>query len=86
MISAHIDMCEFRRLFAFARSGIGRLSPHARMTIERLAEGVEEDVLASYLAPAIAAPNGRSRLNKDELARVYGSSSPSRIRHLSDHL
>ena len=79
--SAHIDMGEFRRLFAFALSGTIRLSPPARATIERLAEGVDED-----LAIAVAALQGRNRPDEDELARVYGSSSPGRIRRLLDHL
>nr|WP_322842762.1 ATP-binding protein [Qipengyuania citrea] len=86
VVSAHIDMGEFRQLFAFALSGTGRLSPPARATIERLAEGVEEDVLAPYLTIAVAALHGRNRPNEDELARVYGSSSPGRIRRLLEHL
>jgi|TARA_R100000049_G_C1947820_1_gene93716 hypothetical protein len=73
------------RLFAFALSGTGKLSSPARATIERLAEGVEEDVLAPYLAIAVAALHGRNRPDEDELARVYGSSSPGRIRRLLDH-
>jgi len=86
VVSAHIDMTEFRPLFAFALSGIGRLSLTARATIEQLAEGVDEDVLAPFLAIAVAALHGRSRPDEDELARVYGSSSPGRIRRLLDHL
>ncbi len=86
VVSAHIDMAEFRRLFAFALSGAGRLSANARATIEHLAEGVDEDVLAPYLAIAVAAVHGRNRPDEDELARVYGSSSPGRIRRLLEHL
>ncbi|MAN13969.1 MAG: hypothetical protein CL945_04575 [Dinoroseobacter sp.] len=58
----------------------------ARSTIERLVESVEEDVLAPYLTIAVAALHGRSRPDEDELARVYGSSSPGRIRRLLHHL
>lgn len=86
VVTAHIDMTGFRRLFAFALSGIGRLSPTARATIEQLAEGVDEDVIAPFLALAVAALRGRTRPDEDEQARVYGSSSPGRIRRLLDHL
>jgi hypothetical protein len=86
VVSAHIDMVEFRRLFAFALSGTGGLSATARATIEHLAEGGDEDVLAPYLTIAVAALHGRNRPDEDELARVYGSSSPGRIRRLIDHL
>lgn len=79
-------MGEFRRLFAFALSGTGGLSAPARATIERLAEGVKEDVLAPYLTIAVAALHGRNRPDEDELARVYGSSSQGRIRRLLEHL
>lgn len=54
--------------------------------IERLAEGAEADVLAPYLTIAVPALHGRSRPDEDELARVYGSSSPGRMRRLLEHL
>lgn len=63
-----------------------RLPASAREAIEGLAEGVDEDVLAAYLAVAVAAFRGRTKPNEDELARVYGSSLPGRIRRLLDHL
>lgn len=84
--SAHIDMIQFRRLFAYASSGLDRLEPGKRETIEELAQAVPEDVLAPYLTLAVNAALGRTAPDEDELARAYGSSSPSRIRRLLDHL
>ena len=86
VVSAHIDMVEFRRLFAFAVAGVGELAPPAREALAGLARDVDEDVLAPYLAIAVAAIQGRTKPDEDELARVYGSSSPGRIRRLLDHL
>ena len=84
--SAHVDMVEFRRLFAFASAGLHDLQPPKREAIEGLAENVPDDVLAPYLALAVAAAQGRSTPDEEELARVYGSSSPSRIRRLLEHM
>ena len=84
--SVHVDMLRFRRLFAFASAGLDRLAPSARDVIEALSENVPEDVLAPYLAIAVAAAQGRTAPDEEEVARVYGSSSPSRIRRLLDHL
>ena len=84
--SAHVDMALFRRLFAFACAGLDRLDADRRAVVERLAESVEDDVLAPYLAICVAAAQGRSAPDEDELARVYGSTSPGRIRRLLDHL
>ena len=84
--SAHVDMMQFRRLFAYASSGLDRLEAGKRETIEELAQAVPEDVLAPYLTLAVNAALGRTAPDEDELARAYGSSSPSRIRRLLDHL
>ena len=84
--SAHVDMMQFRRLFAFASAGLDRLTEAQRTAVERLAQGVEDDVLAPYLTIAAAAAEGRSAPDEEELARVYGSSSPGRIRRLLEHL
>ena len=84
--SAHIDMMAFKRLFAIASAGLGRLGDAQRSAVEQLAETVSDDVLAPYLAIAAAAAEGRSAPDEDELARVYGTSSPGRIRRLLEHL
>jgi hypothetical protein len=84
--SAHVDTMLFRRLFAFACARLDRLDDAQRAAVERLAENVEDDVLAPYLAICVAAAQGRSAPDEAELARVYGSSSPGRVRRLLDHL
>jgi hypothetical protein len=84
--SAHIDLTRFRRLFAFALSGLDRIAPDTRSTIAAAAEGVEDDLLAPYLAILIAAHTARPMPGEEELARLYGSASPSRVRRLLDHL
>ena len=84
--SAHIDMARFRRLFALEVGGLARLAEPERSAIAALVEGVEDDVLAPYLAMVIAATLGEAMPDEDALARIYGSSSPSRIRRLLDHM
>ncbi|MFM7350397.1 MAG: helicase HerA domain-containing protein [Erythrobacter sp.] len=84
--SAHVDLPRFRRLFAFAISGLDVLDEPARSAIAALAEGVEEDCLAPYLAILIAAHAGHPMPDEEELGRLYGSASPSRVRRLLEHL
>jgi uncharacterized protein len=84
--SAHVDAALFRRLFAFASARLDRLDQARRAAVEQLAEQVEDDVLAPYLAICVAAAQGLQRPDEEELARVYGSTSPGRIRRLLDHL
>ena len=57
-----------------------------RSAIAQAAEGIEDDLLAPYLAILIAAHTGTAMPGEDELARLYGSASPSRVRRLLDHL
>lgn len=83
--STHVDIAQFRRLFAHAIAGTDALEPGVRGTIERLAENVPDDVLAPYLTLAAASAEGREAA-EDDVARAYGSSSPSRIRRMLDHL
>ena len=80
------DMAAFRRKFAIASAGLDRLDETTRVRILGLAEAVPDDVLAPYLAIAAAAAEGLSAPDDDELARVYGSSSPGRIRRLLEHM
>ncbi|RNJ61596.1 MAG: DUF87 domain-containing protein [Porphyrobacter sp. IPPAS B-1204] len=84
--SAHIDIARFRRMFACAIGGLGRLEGSMREAVEAIIAGVEDDVLAPFLAMAVAEALGDPMPDEDELARLYGSSSPSRIRRLLDHL
>lgn len=84
--SAHVDIARFRRLFAFAISGMDQIDEAARATIAQAAEGVDDDMLAPYLAILIAAHCGHAMPDEEELGRLYGSASPSRVRRLLDHL
>lgn len=84
--SAQVDLARFRRLFACEVGGLARVEGPAHAAIEALIETVDDDVLAPFLAMAVAAALGEPMPDEDELARLYGSSSPSRIRRLLDHL
>ncbi|MFL0671978.1 MAG: helicase HerA domain-containing protein [Erythrobacter sp.] len=84
--SAHVDLARFRRLFAAAIAGLDRLDQSGRSAVEALIEGVGDDVLAPYLAMVVAATLGEPLPDEEALARIYGSSSPSRIRRLLDHM
>lgn len=84
--SAHIDIGRFRRLFACEIGGLDRLEGATRKAVEQMIETVEDDVLAPYLALVVATALEKPMPDEEELARLYGSSSPSRIRRLLDHL
>jgi hypothetical protein len=84
--SAHVDLAAFRRLFAFALAGVDRLDEPLRGIVEQLGGQVDDDVLAPYLALVIAAAQGDPMPDEEELGRLYGSASPSRVRRLLDHL
>ena len=84
--SAHVDLPGFRRLFAFALAGVDQLVEPLRGLVEQQTARVDDDVLAPYLALVIAAASGEPMPGEEELARLYGSASPSRVRRLLDHL
>ncbi|MGB3471757.1 MAG: DUF87 domain-containing protein [Erythrobacter sp.] len=84
--SAHIDISHFRRLFACQIGGLERLEGDAREIAEQMIEGIDDDVLAPYLAMIVAAALGEAMPDEEALALLYGSSSPSRVRRLLDHL
>ncbi len=84
--SAHIDIARFRRLFALEVGGIDRLQGEARAVVEGMTQSVDEDVLAPYLAMVVATALGEAMPDEERLALLYGSSSPSRVRRLLDHL
>ncbi len=84
--SASLDMATFRRRFAHSLAGLDRLDDGMRAEIERLGVGVDDDVLAAFLLIARCAAEGYNGPDEDELSRIYGTSSPGRIRRLLDHL
>ncbi|WP_284124589.1 ATP-binding protein [Parerythrobacter aestuarii] len=81
-----MDMGEFRRRFAIASVDLDRFADCDRQRLMALVEGVDDDIVAPYLAIAAAAMDGLPAPDDNELARVYGTSSPGRIRRLLDHL
>jgi len=81
-----LDLAAFRRRFAMAAAGIADPSDERRAEILRLARGVPDDVLGPFLLIARAAQDGEPCPDDDSLARVYGTSSPGRIRRLIEHL
>lgn len=84
--SAHIDIASFRRMFAYEIAGFHRLTGSAKSTVADRINGIDDDVLAPYLAMLVATAVGEPMPDEDRLALLYGSSSPSRIRRLLDHL
>ena len=61
--------------------------PHdpAWQDILRVGAGLADDLLAPFLVIARAAQDGLPCPDDDELARVYGTSSPGRLRRLIEH-
>ncbi|KEO87710.1 ATP-binding protein [Erythrobacter longus] len=84
--SAHVDIGHFRRLFACEIGGLHKLEGAAYEVVAEMIEGVDEDVLAPYLAMVVATALGEPMPGEEDLALLYGSSSPSRVRRLLDHL
>ena len=82
----HLDLAAFRRRFAMATAGIVDPSDERRTDILRLGRDVPDDVLGPFLLLAKAAQDGEPCPADDTLARVYGTSSPGRIRRLIEHL
>lgn len=85
LTAGQIDMTQFRRRFAMAVAGVTDPDlPHWR-EILRIARPLGDDLLAPFLIIARAAQEGAPCPEDDDLAKIYGTSSPSRIRRLLDH-
>ncbi len=80
------DMQAFKRKFAVESAGLSALEPEVQARIMQLAAAIDDDLLAPFLVIASAAHAGETQVDEDVLARVYGTSSPGRIRRLLDHL
>lgn len=81
-----LDAVQFRRRFAMAVAGLADPSDPDWADILRVARTVPDDLLAPFLTLARAARDAEPCPDDNELARVYGTSSPGRIRRLLDHL
>jgi hypothetical protein len=80
-----MDSVQFSRRFAMAVAGISDPAAQEWADILRLGASVPNELLAPFLLLARAAQEGAPCPADDELARVYGTSSPGRIRRLLDH-
>ena len=65
---------------------ISYFDPDAKVQIQQLGAGLDDDLLAPFLAIARSAAEGLSGPDDEELGRVYGTNSPGRIRRLLEHL
>ncbi|MBW8753963.1 MAG: ATP-binding protein [Sphingomonadales bacterium] len=85
LTAGHVDMTQFRRRFAMAVAGVTDPEGDAWKPILRVARPLSDDLLAPFLVIARAAQQGAPCPDDDELARIYGTNSPGRIRRLLDH-
>lgn len=83
--AGHIDMAQFRRRFALSVAGVHDPSGEPWPTVLSAARDLSDDLLAPFLVMARAALDNAPCPDDDELARVYGTSSPGRVRRLLEH-
>lgn len=82
-----LDTVAFRRRLAIAIAGFDESDDDEQMrAILGLARSVPEELLAPFLAIARAAAAEEHCPDEDELARIYGTSSPGRVRRMLDYL
>ncbi|MEY4472446.1 MAG: hypothetical protein RL671_750 [Pseudomonadota bacterium] len=85
LTAGQVDMAGFQRRFAIAVAGIDDPDSPEAQAILHAGRVLPDDLLAPFLAIARAAQDGRPCPDDDELAVIYGTSSPGRIRRLLDH-
>lgn len=81
-----LDATSFRRNFAAAVAGIKDPDDDKWFDLINLAKHVPDDALAPFYRIARAAMNGAPCPDDEELARIYGTSSPRRVQRLLDYL
>ncbi|MBO9517107.1 MAG: ATP-binding protein [Porphyrobacter sp.] len=81
-----IGLTDFRRRFAFAVAGLGTPPGEEWAEIAQAAREVPDDLLAPFLMLARAAQENEACPEDEELGRVYGTTSPGRIRRLLEFL
>ncbi|WP_041864867.1 ATP-binding protein [Sphingomonas sp. MM-1] len=77
-----VDLVAFRRRMAMARAGIFDEREEGWAEALALAAELPEDMLGAFLLIARAAREGREAPGEAELAEVYGTRSPGRVRRL----
>ena len=80
-----MDMSQFRRRFALALAGVSDAARAPWPQVLHTARDLSEDLLAPFLIMARAALEGAPCPDDGELARIYGTNSPGRVRRLLDH-
>jgi hypothetical protein len=80
-----IDVVQFRRRFAMALAGMSDPDEGSWTAVLRIADRLSEDLLAPFLVMARAAQENAPCPDDDELARIYGTNSPGRVRRLLEH-
>lgn len=85
LTAGHVDMTQFRRRFAMAVAGVTDPQAEPWSAILRVAQPLSDDLLAPFLVIAHAAHREEPCPDDDELARIYGTNSPGRIRRLLEH-
>lgn len=81
-----LDLANFRRRLAMAIAGIADPSEERWRELMAIARAVPDDLLGPFLLLARAAQEGEPCPDDQSLARIYGTTSPGRIRRLIDHL
>jgi len=85
LTAGHVDMAQFRRRFAMAVAGVRHEDMGEWQDILRIASVLSDDLLAPFLVIARAAQSGLPCPDDAELARIYGTNSPGRLRRLLEH-
>ena len=81
-----LDLATFRRRFAMAVAGIADPHDPDRSEVVGLARDLPDDLLAPFLLIARSAQDGAPCPDDETLAKVYGTTSPGRVRRLIDYL
>lgn len=81
-----LDLAGFRRRFALAKAGMIDPADPRWADALRLGDRLPEDMLAPFLLMAHAAIIGTPCPDDDALARIYGTSSPGRVRRLVEYI
>jgi hypothetical protein len=81
-----LDPVHFRRRFAMALAGIADPTDPRHCDIVELATSVPADLLAPFLLLARTAQDQGPCPDDEALARIYGTTSPGRVRRLIDYL
>ncbi|MBB5986344.1 helicase HerA domain-containing protein [Sphingobium lignivorans] len=83
-----LSLAGFRRRFAMALGGFNGSGEQseAEQAVLDLARAVPDDLLAPFLCIARAAIDQQSCPNDEQLAHIYGTRSPGRVRRMLEHL